>query len=183
MPRRYDLKDYSGMLANMNDDLKKTLEAAALSAGFKIVQYIQTSVIPATQPQPVDRGLYRAGWKAKPIKNGVYVFNRVPHASFVEYGVRNVVPGKKTIDALTKWVKRKGIGSRVVTGKGGKMRVKKPTAQQARQIAYAIAMGAKKKGGFFNRGTGLKVFGKAMKQAKRIFKEEITSFIAKGKIG
>lgn len=179
MPKKYDIKQYPFLLGKMTNELRKAQERGFESAGAKIVQYLQTVAIPGTRPQPVDRGLYRAGWKYKTIKGGVYVFNRVTHAMFVEYGVRKVVPGKKLVEAIAAWVRRKGIGSRVVTSKKGTSRIVKANKEKAKAIAFAIINGAKKKGGFFDQGRGLKVFKRALPKISKIFQDEVISEMKK----
>lgn len=179
MPKKYDLKAYPVLMGKITKGIQEAIDKGALSAGAKMVAYIQTVTVPATRPQPVDRGMYRAGWKFKTVKGGVYVYNRVLHAMFVEEGVKNVTPGKKLISALMKWVRRKGIGSRVVTNKKGISRVVKANAKRAKEIAYAIANGAKKKGGFFNKGRGLKVFKKSLPALSKIFQDEVMNEIKK----
>ena len=90
------------------EKLPKLQRAAALrglaSAAQRGLQLVQAEIIPSRSPQPVDRGVYRAGWRAVKIKDGYAVENLEPHAAFVEYGVRasNVKPGRAMIAALAK---------------------------------------------------------------------------------
>lgn len=167
--------------------LQGNLRGAALaglrSAAHRTVQYIVAEVIPGENPQPVDRGMYRAGWRARDLPDGAMVTNTVPWAPIVEYGARaeNIKIGRKMIDALAEWIRRKGIGStRTRTGK-----VKKVTKEDARAIAWAIAMSMKKRG-IFNRGEnkgGLRVFEKASRKIPVFIREEILREIRKKRIG
>lgn len=79
------------------------------SAGLRGVAEIVTFIIPARSPQPVDRGLFRAGWKSLPTNDGCTIENMEPHAIFIEHGVKNIRVGRKMIDALAEWAVRKGI--------------------------------------------------------------------------
>lgn len=84
-----------------------------LSACHRTVQYIVSDLIPKAMPQPVDRGIYKAGWMVRSDgEEGYSVANRVPHATIIEHGVRgeNVKIGKASLDAIAAWVQRKGIG-------------------------------------------------------------------------
>lgn len=179
----YSLKQAPKFLQDLAKDFNGAAQAGMLSAGLKLVQYIQTQIIPRTIPPPVDRGLYRAGWRVVPIKgdigktSGVYVYNPVPHAFMVEYGVKNVKVGPKLIEALMKWAKRKGIGSRIVSDNKGGYRIKKASDSELRSTAYAIALGAKKRGGFFRQGNGLRVLERAMQVAPQIVIDEVTAEI------
>lgn len=150
-----------------------------LSAGLRTVNYILTSIIPQTKPEPVARGVYRSGWRAVKIKNGVSVQNSLPHAMLIEYGVKaaNVKVGMKMIDALTEWVRMKGIGGRLATH-GKRLYLIKANHDEARSIAWAIAMNMKKKG-IFNGGKGLNILGRAMKMAPTFLVQEVSREIAR----
>lgn len=84
----------------------KGLYAAALRG----VNEIQTKILPMFVAQPVDRGVYKAGWRAQQEGEDAVILNRVPHAVFVEYGVRpgSVKLGRRMISALAEWASRKG---------------------------------------------------------------------------
>jgi len=144
----------------MGKKIRDAGERGLLSAAIRTVAHIQTEVIPREPRIPVDRGIYRAGWRAVKIPKGAMVINTVPHAVLIEYGVRasNVKAGRKMIEALTAWVKRKGFG-----GKKG---------ADAASIAWAIAMSMKKKG-IFDGGKGLHILGKASKKIPQFIDEEI----------
>ncbi len=183
MPK-YALSQSSNVLQILAAKHKEAAKRGLVSAAIKITQNIVTAVIPRTSPQPVDRGAYRAAWQHRSISDTtVYIFNSAPYASMIEYGVKDVSVGPKLIDALAAWVKRKGIGSRIEqkTVKGEvKLRIKKPTKAEARAIAWAIAVGSKKKGGFFRQGKGLRILERAMANAATILSDEITAEIKKG---
>lgn len=165
MAKRIDISQAPAWLASMGSGVKVAAMRGLYSAAIRTVQHIQTSVIPAEPRVPVDRGIYRAGWRAEHIPEGALVVNRVPHAIFIEYGVRaaNVKPGRAMIDALAEWVRRKGIEK---SGTG------------ARQVAFAIAMSMKKKG-IFNGGNGLRILEKAARRIPRFISEEIGREIEK----
>lgn len=114
-----------------------------LSAALRGVREIQTVIIPSRTPQPVDRGVYRAGWKVVPDADGsVSIENREPHAAFIEYGVRaaNVKVGAAMLRALTEWVLRKGLAADIV---------------EAQQVAWGIAKAAERRGFFKQTGLGV----------------------------
>lgn len=111
------------------------------SAAARGVQDIITRIIPSRTPQPVDRGIYRAGWRFYPAPDGAVIECFEPHAIFIEDGVRaqNVKIGRAMIRALTEWVARKGIVS----------------ADEAENVAWAIAKAMKKRGIFGKQGMGV----------------------------
>jgi len=148
----------------MGKEIRAAAKRGLLSAAIKTVNHIQTEVIPREPRIPVDRGIYRAGWRAVAIPEGAMVINSVPHAVLIEYGVRaaNVKAGRKMIEALTAWVKRKGLA------KGA----------NAASVAWAIAMSMKKKG-IFDGGKGLHILGKASKKIPQFIDEEIRREIAR----
>lgn len=140
-------------------------ERAALGTAMRIVNHIVTEVIPTTSPKPVDRGLYRAGWRAKKVKGGGEVSNATPQAPIIERGARaeNVKAGRKMVDALTEWVRRKGIAT---------------DEKEARGIAFAIAMKLRRTG-IFNGGKGLRVLERALKRVEEFFNDELKSELKK----
>lgn len=153
--------------------LEKGLEKVAVrgvqSAAMRMHTFILTVLIPQEPRIPVDRGIYIAGWRFKPEKNGAQVYNVAPHAAHVEYGVpgANVKPGKVMLAALTEWVLRKQI---VPKGKGA---AGKAAAQvKARETASAIMWALKKKG-IFNGGKGLRILERATDKIPMFVSEEI----------
>jgi hypothetical protein len=152
------------------------------SAGLRMVQHIQTDVIPREPRVPVDKGIYLAAWRAKNVENGSLVTNDSPHAGFVEDGVRgeNVKVGRNMIDALTDWVLRHGLATAAggqKRGEGGRFVGKVGRTAAARSIAFAIATSMKVRGIFG--GTGLKILAKGMREAPRFLEEEITRELKK----
>ncbi len=146
---------------------------ALFAAAARLVSHIQTEVIPREMPQPVDRGLYRAGWRFKRLKDGAEVYNVTPQGPLIEDGVRakNVKRGRKMINALVAWVRRKGI----VKGRG------KNAMAEARSVAFAIAARMKRTG-IFNRGgkKGLRILKKALERAPEFVQEEFKREVEKG---
>lgn len=153
-----DIKDSKSVIDKLEADVRKTILAGLLSAGYRLVSHIQNVVIPNEPRIPVDRGIYRAGWRVLPIPNGAYVHNTTPYAGIIEEGVKgeNVKPGKAMIDALTVWVLRKGL----VKKKGRGVSANAAAEQEARAVAWAIAMSMQKKG-IFDKGQGLHILKKA----------------------
>jgi len=166
MAKRIDVSQAPSWVALMGKEVRAAAMRGLYSAAVRTVAHIQTVVIPSEPRVPVDRGLYRAGWRAVRIPEGAMVINTVPHAVIIEYGVKaeNVRAGRKMLDALADWVRRKGL-EKSETG--------------ARRVAYAIAMSMKRKG-IFNRGAGLHILGKAVRQIPRFISEEVAREIRKG---
>lgn len=176
---KFDISEAEEVARHLGFSIDKAAKRAVLSLALRIVQHITTYIIPRENPQPVDRGAFRAGWRAKRDPDGATVKNTLPYASVIEYGARpeNIKIGKAMIDALTEWVLRKGIGltrnppSRPLT----KKQMRFAHEWQARKVAWAIAMGMMKKG-IFNRDDergGLRVLEKALKISKHAFAEEL----------
>jgi hypothetical protein len=125
---------------------EKKLRPAALiglyGAALRSVQAIQTVIVPSLTPQPVDRGLFRAGWHAFKTFDGAVVENIQPHAAFIEWGVRGgaVKIGPAMIRALTEWVERKRLAS----------------GKDAISAAWAIARSMQARG-IFRGGQGFRI--------------------------
>jgi hypothetical protein len=178
------------MLEITLQDLDPTLHKIALlcdtgarrgirSAAMRTKQYIITDLIPKEPRPPVDRRQYEAGWKLTPIPDGMLLSNSVPHASLVEYGVKNtrVRISRMMIQNLMAWAKRKGIGEKVKKYRSregeAKQRVVKATEAKLRRIAFGIAIGMKRYG-IFNHGKGLQIFKRAVDKAPQFIIEEVT---------
>lgn len=131
--------------AQRTEELGKRWRKAAIlglqSAAARGVQDIITRIIPSRTPQPVDRGIYRAGWRFYPAPDGAVIECFEPHAVFIEDGVRagNVKIGRAMIRALAEWVVRKGIVG----------------ADEAESAAWAIAKAMKRRGIFGKQGMGV----------------------------
>ncbi len=123
------------------EELGKEMQVAAykglVSAGARGLQVLVTEIIPKRIPQPVDRGIYRAGWKLKVGPNYVEIYNDEPVSVIIEEGARaaNIKIGKAMITALASWAQRKGFAS---------------GPKEAISVAWAIAKTMQKKG-IFNR--------------------------------
>ena len=142
-------------------ELKNNLHDAALrglvSAAARLVQIITQQIIPMKSPRPVDRGVFRAGWRFRPEVDGATIENLEPVAAFIEYGVRPGVPvGRAMVDALEGWVIRKGIAN----------------GKEARSAAYAIALTIQRRG-IFDGGVGFRILEDAMKMADGVIREEV----------
>lgn len=149
------------------EEVKKLLKAgfdkaarrAALSAGIRLVGHVQTTVIPGEPRPPVDRGVYRGAWHARPAPHGADVVNTTSYAPVIELGARaeHIKIGRKMIDALAEWAKRKGLD-----GKG----------KDPRSVAWAIAKSMARRG-IYNGGKGLRILEKAMRLAPKFLGEEL----------
>lgn len=146
--------EFAKFIANATD---KAVQKALFGVAMRVVATIQNEVIPSEPRVPVDKGLYRAAWKFKKIPKGAVIYNSMPYASAIEYGVRpgHVKPGKKMRLALEEWIVRKGIG----------------TKEDAPGIAWAMAISMNKKG-IFNGGKGLHILKKGMKSFSEFLQAE-----------
>lgn len=137
---KIDLKDADAYFRDLPVELQTSAVRGIQSAALRLQNVITTVIIPSRSPQPVDRGVYRAGWRTVFEAVGATVENLVPWAVFVEYGVRaeNVKPGRAQIQALAEWAVRHGLAS----------------ADTAVRVAWAIA-NAQRKRGIFGGGKGL----------------------------
>lgn len=148
------------------DELQSSMKQAALrglvSAAQRLVQEIVLRIIPSKTPQPVDRGIFRAGWRAYPEVDGATIENLETHAAFIEWGVRgeNVKIGSGMIEAIREWILRKGIAD----------------PDEATRVAFAIAVTARKFG-IFHGGQGFRILESALKLAPDIMREEIENEI------
>lgn len=109
------------LMAKMKAAAVKGLFSAALRAKRDIV----ARVIPSLgSHKPIDRGIYRAGWQVQKLPTGAAIYNAVPTAAMIEYGVPagNVVASTKAHIALAEWVQRK------LGGKRGRVTVDKARA-------------------------------------------------------
>lgn len=142
----YRAASYFGVHGTMHQKLRKAMEKGLYSAALRAVQEIQTKGIPDAKPTPIDKGIYKAGWKVKKIPEGAIVYNAVPYAAAIEYGVSsaNVHVSKKFAAVLTEWVQRKLGGA---------------SAAKAKQMAWAIMYSLKRKG-IFNNGNGFRILEK-----------------------
>ncbi len=142
MAAAIDLQDAAGLFGAMNSRLRRAALDGLYSAALRSVQAIQTTIVPSRSPAPIDRGLFRAGWKARREPDGATIENLEPHAPFIEWGVRAgaVKPGPAMIRALVEWVERKGLAS------GG----------EATRAAWRIARAMQARG-IFRGGRGFRI--------------------------
>ena len=149
-----NLKVAASWLDRVRSDVRGAAMKAALSAAALGVRDIQSVIIPGITPHPpINKGLYRMGWKFQRIEGGARIFNRVyPQAPLIEFGVRasNVKPGRAMIIALAEWITQKGLA------------FKNPN-DTLESVAWAIAKSMQKRG-IFNQGnsSGFHVIDKAI---------------------
>lgn len=120
--------------------VKKAAIRGVQAAALRGVSEIVTFIIPSRSPQPVDRGVYRSGWRSEKTPTGATIENLEPHAVFIEHGVKNVKIGAAALAALVEWVVRKGLAD---TG-------------NALTVARNVAWAMKRRGHIFGReGMGI----------------------------
>lgn len=184
MGRVFTLASASKWLAIGATQAKEAALRGLVSAAYRTVQHIQTEIIPATVPTPVNRGGYNAAWRVEMLDDGASVVNTMPYAPMIERGVRaeNVKIGRKMIDALAEWIKMKGIGNSTRVVKSGKnkgnTKIVKATQAEIQSIAWAMAKSFQKYG-IFNRGKGLRVLERATKSIPRFIRLEVSRELRK----
>jgi hypothetical protein len=161
---RIELEDAREWWGEKVEGLREAALRGLYGAALRTVQHIQTSIIPNEAHPPVDRGAFRAGWRAAKLSNGALVQNTLPYASVIEYGAHadNVKISRPMIEALTEWVKRKGLA-------GNRRGADFDT--NSRNIAWAIAVSMKRRGIFAPQG--LRVLEKAEKKIPQFIQEEV----------
>lgn len=178
-----ELRYAAAHFGSLGEKYRKAAIRGLVSAGSRGVQKIQTRIIPSRSPQPVDRGIYRAGWRSEGIPEGAQIANNEPTAVFIEEGVRGnaVKPGRAMVKALVEWAKRKGITRLIATQSKVKFVNGKAVHTATKvgfvtdeTIAWAI-IGAMKRRGIFNRpGPGLGILRELVeKHIGPIIEEEI----------
>lgn len=164
----YELKAAPSLFDRVARNLRGAAERGLYSAAVRSVALLQTQEIQAASPRPVDRGIYRAGWRAQKLKGGAAFFNAVPWAVYIERGVpgANVVISRAAVKAVSEWAQRKlGLD-----------------AAASVDAAWGILKAAKRRG-LFARGEGLRVMEKYVRERlPRVMAEEVAREIARAKI-
>jgi hypothetical protein len=147
-----------GLFKEYRERQKKGL----LEAALKGTSWIKSELIPGIKPfQPSDRGSFKAGWNFKPTDNGAEIFNPVPHAPFINFGVR--ASNVKVIGPhLEEWVRRKGIAD----------------GNDIPRVAWAIAMVLRRKGIFQNEQ--FRITERASKYLVDVVSSEVAKAIERG---
>jgi hypothetical protein len=163
---RFDIRESKQLKTWIDEGVSRAAKRAAFATGLRVVNHIVTVLIPAANPPPEFDRHYASGWRAEPTPGGCDVVNNIPYAAVIERGARaeNIKIGRKMIDALSEWVRRKGMAA-------------DPTPSDpsgTRGVAFAIAMNMKKMG-IFNRDgqKGLRILEKASKAAPGFFLAEL----------
>lgn len=168
------LSEAGAWVARLGRSMPEAAHRGLVSAAHRLAGHMKV------QDLPLDRGTMRAGWQAEKTDDGAAVFNKTIEATLVEGGVRpeNVKVGKKMIDALTEWARRKGVGTKQAQGKkrsfvdfasgnlgskAGKARVTqvvwrrvRASEGELRSIAWGIAKSIQKRGLFEPENGGLR---------------------------
>jgi hypothetical protein len=177
----FRLDEHREFAAWLDKGLRKSVNAGLLGAAHRVVEDIQTRVIPEENPQPVFDVHYRNAWHAEPQDGGADVVNDMPYAPVIEYGAdaKNVKIGRAMIEALAEWARRKGL-----TGHAPGKRSSPEARADARKIAWAIARRmqgtADKPGtGIFNRHgqKGLRIAEKGLKRLPEFVRAEVADAI------
>jgi hypothetical protein len=136
-----NLSDADEHFRRFGDELQAAGRRGLVSAAARGVQEIITRIIPSRSPEPVDRGVYKAGWRFYPDREGAVIENLESVAALIEDGVRaeNVKIGRAMILALAEWAVRKGLAEK----------------DEAESVAWAIAKKMKMRGIFGREGMGI----------------------------
>lgn len=97
-------KDVSRVLRFEAARASKAMAEASLAAARRTVAYLANDT---DRKGITDRGILKAGWKARRRGNGAEVVNDAPHAGIVELGARPHEVGKAGISAIARWAVRK----------------------------------------------------------------------------
>lgn len=165
----FDSGNIGKLTAFLKGEIVERRRRGIYSAALLTARHIQTTIIPKLQPQPIDRGTSRAGWRAERTEDGADVVNTVPHTIIIDQGVpgANVKIGRAMITALAEWARRKGM-----LGKGAKA-----GSAEGESVAWGIATNMKKRG-IFNKGQGFRFVDVAraffVKSAKEEVEREMT---------
>jgi hypothetical protein len=97
----------SAAFGRMFESYRAAQKRGLLNAAIKGQSWIVTKILPSIEPYPpFDMGAFRAGWNFKATEDGAIIFNPVPHAPFINFGVpKPRVSGRH----LVEWVIRKNI--------------------------------------------------------------------------
>lgn len=154
-----DLSESEAYFEALGPALVKAARRGLVSAAERAKSIIVSQIIPARSPQPVDRGVYKAGWQTEATAEGADLYNAEPHAAFIEYGVRggSVKIGGAMLAALAEWAERKGIAEK---GRG-------------MSAAWGIARSMQRRG-IFNGGQGMGILAEVVdKHLPRIIEAEV----------
>lgn len=179
--RRFKFGQEDKLAEYLDKGLEKAAMRALYATALRVVERIVSVLIPREPNPPVDRGAFRAGWRARKEADGASVYNSLPYAAIIEGGARaeNIKVGRAMIDALAKWVLRKGlVKAETASTRKGKAAARSAAEAEARAVAWAIAMAMKKRG-IFRNGKGLHLLDTALLQAPRYFAEELRREIAR----
>lgn len=155
--------------AGMGEKMKAAALRGLYSAALRAKRDLQTrAMTDLGKEAPIDRRIYVAGWQTEKMPDGAVIYNAVPHAVFIEYGVpaANVVASFKGQQAIAEWARRKLGGI---------------SEKKAWQVAGAILASMRMKG-IFKRGQGLRVLERYVKASLPVVvNEEIAREIKKVK--
>lgn len=105
--RRYDLgpEDLADWITGdgraRREAIVRAIQHVVSTEGSRIAQ----AAVDATDPKPVDRGVYRRSFEAYDLPNGAVLLNSAGYAGIIEEGRR---PGRRPpVRAIELWVRRK----------------------------------------------------------------------------
>lgn len=167
--------------------VRRASQQAVVLAANRVIVEIQTVIVPSfpDKERPVNKNNYVRGWRWRKTGRGALIYNLTlgGYGAFIEYGVRgkNVKISKKMIDALSEWIKDKGIGATAHVSSKGKVTMRPPSEMVRRQMA--LQMARKMRGrGIFNRNgkQGLGILATARKKIPGFVREAFKSIWEEG---
>ena len=174
--KTFTLDEYEIWGVHMNKTLHEAAVKALREAANRTVTHIKTVTIPNTPNEvggdvkfePASSGDYKAAWRVKEIENGAEIRNDSPYAAHIEYGVKNVKPGKKFREAIIEWLQAKQIQWAELDPQG------KPTGNAMSYESMAFVIGQfLKKTGIFNKGKGMRVLERANKMIPQFIQDAV----------
>lgn len=166
MIRKIALKDAGDFFAGtFSAEMRKAASKGLYSAALRSVNLITTQEISRISPAPIDRAIYKAGWRAERDGDGAVISNAVPYAAAIEYGVpaANVVISNRALQQIGEWAMRKlGVPK-----------------ERAPVVARRIMLKMQKRG-IFRRGEGLKILETFVRERlPDVIRDEVQRELAK----
>ncbi|MCK4300492.1 MAG: hypothetical protein KAX80_13200 [Planctomycetes bacterium] len=137
-----------GVLQTRFEQQRKRMLDVVHEQALKGLSRVQEA-IRATDPQPVDIGIYKASWSADMDESGATVGSDAPHSSVIEHGARPFFP---PLRPLREWAYRKfRVKARAQWRAVNKKRKTGRTAEEyrraeANRIAYLVARAISRRG-------------------------------------
>lgn len=110
-----NLSSFGDMLVLYHEQAFKTVVSTLQLNALMGAGWIKSTLIPGIRPYPpVNLGVFRAGWLTQNFNDGALLYNAVPYAHKIVFGVKpsQVETGQVVIDALAEWAVQKGLAQK-----------------------------------------------------------------------